>query len=158
MDLVVPVVITILIRDGKVLFIRRAGKTFTGLLSLPGGKIDFGETIEEAALREFQEETGIQASFTSHLATIPEHIIEKGRVIKHLIIHLCELEHIKQTHAKEFHPEWIGLEELDFRKEEITPSDYLMIKEILLPRKTGTYYSLMEKSPSGYIQKEFRKL
>ena len=158
MELVVPVAVSVLIKDGKVLFIRRRGETFAGLLSLPGGKIDYGETIEGAALREFQEETGIQANFTRHLATIPEHIVKDGRVIKHLIIQLCELEHLTDTPKREFRPEWVSLDELDSRRQDITPSDYLMIKNILIPGRIGFYYSLMEKSESGYIQKEFRRI
>jgi hypothetical protein len=36
------------------------------------------------------------------------------------------------------------------------PSDYLMIKRILLTGNRRGHYSLIEKTDSGYIQKEFR--
>lgn len=158
MNLVTPVAISIVLKDGKVLFIRREGKTFSGLLSLPGGKIDFGETIEETALRELEEETGVRSRFVRHLATIPEHIIEDGNVSKHLMIQLCELEHVDDVSEREFEPVWVGIDELDSRKGEITPSDYLMIKEILLKGNHVSHFSVIEKSGPDYTQKEFREI
>ena len=47
-------------RDGRVLMIRRAGEPGYGLWSLPGGYVDRGEVVEEAAAREVQEETGLE--------------------------------------------------------------------------------------------------
>ena len=47
-------------RAGLVLMLRRAGEPGYGLWSLPGGYVDRGEVVEEAAAREVQEETGLQ--------------------------------------------------------------------------------------------------
>ena len=46
----------------EILFIRRANKPFYGLFSLPGGKVESGELICEAAAREINEELGIDIS------------------------------------------------------------------------------------------------
>jgi 8-oxo-dGTP diphosphatase len=57
----VPVVAAALIDPaGRVLMQRRsAGKAHAGLWEFPGGKVEPGETLEEALLREIAEELGI---------------------------------------------------------------------------------------------------
>ncbi|QFU90879.1 NUDIX domain-containing protein [Amycolatopsis sp. YIM 10] len=47
-------------RDGEVLFLRRSEGTFHGgRWELPGGTVEPGEPLEEAAVREAAEETGL---------------------------------------------------------------------------------------------------
>ena len=49
--------------DGRVLIAQRpAGKTMAGLWEFPGGKVDRGETPEEALVRELHEELGIETA------------------------------------------------------------------------------------------------
>lgn len=55
-----PVVVSVILTKGsKVLLGKRKNNTGAGLLSTPGGRVEFGETILEAASRELKEETGI---------------------------------------------------------------------------------------------------
>ncbi|MCB1511842.1 MAG: NUDIX hydrolase [Hyphomicrobiaceae bacterium] len=49
-------------RDGMVLLAERGKQPSAGLWSLPGGHVEAGETVREAALREVGEETGVRAS------------------------------------------------------------------------------------------------
>lgn len=51
----------ILISNGKILLIKRGSEPGKGLWSIPGGAIEAGENIYEAAQRELYEETGINA-------------------------------------------------------------------------------------------------
>jgi len=48
-----------LVRDGKVLLIKRAYDPYKGLWTLPGGRLEPGESIEQCAAREIAEEVGI---------------------------------------------------------------------------------------------------
>src|ERR1700742_4709165 len=47
-------------RDGKVLLLRRAKSLGTGFYSLPGGRVEFGESLATALHREVDEETGLR--------------------------------------------------------------------------------------------------
>lgn len=55
--------------DLKILLIQRSGKPFAGMWALPGGFVDMGETLEQAAKRELQEETGIARLYLEQLYT-----------------------------------------------------------------------------------------
>lgn len=51
--------------DGRVLLAQRPpGKTLAGLWEFPGGKVEPGETPEEALIRELREEIGIETKAT----------------------------------------------------------------------------------------------
>src|SRR6201999_1011168 len=48
-----------IIRDGKVLIVRRARPPARGVFTLPGGGVEVGENLVEAVVREVVEETGL---------------------------------------------------------------------------------------------------
>lgn len=54
--------LAVVIRDGAVLLVRRRNPPDEGLWGFPGGKVEFGETVEQAAIRELAEETTVIAS------------------------------------------------------------------------------------------------
>jgi ADP-ribose pyrophosphatase YjhB (NUDIX family) len=47
-------------RDGKILLVRRARSPAKGFYSLPGGRVEFGETLHQALHREVDEETALK--------------------------------------------------------------------------------------------------
>ena len=47
-------------RDGKILLVRRARSPTKGFYSLPGGRVEFGETLHAALHREVSEETALK--------------------------------------------------------------------------------------------------
>lgn len=52
---------TVVIRDGAVLLVRRAKPPSEGVWAIPGGSVELGETLQQAAERELFEETGVRA-------------------------------------------------------------------------------------------------
>lgn len=71
-----PPSVTVLVRDGdgRVLMVRRADN---GLWSIPGGKLELGETIAECGRREVEEETGVRVEVTGLVGVFsdPGHVI-----------------------------------------------------------------------------------
>lgn len=53
--------IAVVMRGIQVLLVRRANPPDAGLWGFPGGKIDQGEPLFDAAIRELAEETGVSA-------------------------------------------------------------------------------------------------
>lgn len=89
----IPAVISVVIREGDVLLVRRANPPDAGRWGFPGGKIEAGESVEDAAVRELLEETGVrgepQRVFTAVDAFDRD---ERGELRQHfvLIAVLCE--------------------------------------------------------------------
>lgn len=49
----------VIFREGKILLVRRARSPAKGFYSLPGGRVEFGESLHTALHREVDEETGL---------------------------------------------------------------------------------------------------
>lgn len=67
--------------NGDLLFTQRAVEPCRGEWTLPGGFIELGETAEEAALRELQEETNLRASSVELLGVSTKQSPHAGAVM-----------------------------------------------------------------------------
>lgn len=49
----------VVVHDGRLLMVKRGAGARVGEWAVPGGRQEFGETLEQAAVREVAEETGL---------------------------------------------------------------------------------------------------
>ena len=125
--------------NGELLFTRRAIEPHLGKLDLPGGFIDPMETGEQAAIREIQEELGIQIHSLRYFCSYPNEYIFSGYSVFTLdMAFLAKTENLHQMTAMDdissfefIKPKEVDLDEL--------PS--ISMKNILneLIEREGTY-------------------
>ena len=72
-------------------------------------------------------------------------------------MNICQLEAltIKLSHSNEGTVDWYDLKKIEFMEKEIIPSDFAMIKHLIL-KKTKTYYDcVLEKVGHKYLLRKF---
>lgn len=65
----------VIIENDAVLLLKRRKSPEAGYWSIPGGRVEFGETVEAAIVRELKEELGCDATVVRHLG-VTNHIVE----------------------------------------------------------------------------------
>jgi mutator protein MutT len=111
----VPVV-RLIIRNGRgeVLILRRAGTAHgQGGWCLPGGKVDYGETVEQTVRKELREETDLecgQASFLFYQDSLPP---QPGQMHCLNLYFECAVSGDVKLNPESSEWAWIGPDELD---------------------------------------------
>jgi 8-oxo-dGTP diphosphatase len=72
----------VIIKDGKIVLIKRKEEPFQGQYALPGGFVEYGETVEAALRREVLEETGLIVEVNSLVGIYSDpHRDPRGHVV-----------------------------------------------------------------------------
>ncbi len=106
----------VVLSDQRVLLIRRGKQPLVGRWSIPGGTVEWGETLEQALVREMAEETGLEVE-PQELLTVFDWIEREGdRVVFHYVIadYLCRcLSGTARAGSDALEVRWVGPEELE---------------------------------------------
>ena len=125
--------------NGKILMIRRKSKTYNDFLALPGGYVDYGESVENAVKREVLEELGLTATPLDILGVYSQPKRDpRGHVIS--IVFVCSFSGDINAgdDAKSF--EWLSMQDLD--KEKLAFDHSQILKHYMNWKiEKGTYWS-----------------
>ena len=116
----------VLVRDGRVLLTRRtSAQHLPGLWEFPGGKLEDGESPEEALVRECREECGIEVA-VDEILDVTFHRYPDKQVL--LLFYRCawlggEVQHLQVAdHA------WVAPGELD--RYALPPADVAVVAKV----------------------------
>lgn len=133
--------------QGRVLLMQRLpGKHLAGLWEFPGGKVEPGETVAQALMRELEEELGIEVLGSTPLISIPWRYPEKS-VRLHA---LCVTAWNGEPRAREGHPlRWVAVRDMDAAR--MPAADAPILVALRLP----PYYVISEKGSGSFFERCF---
>jgi len=142
-----PIVAVLLaiVKEGKVALVKRNKHAYRGHWAIPGGKVRFGESAEEAVKRTCQKEMGLEPKYMEYVATIQEIVSENGADKHHFIFLLYKVKTKGELKNAKFFP---------FSKlpRKIVPSDIRMLRIA----KAGIFTSILVEQ-RGKLRQAFFK-
>lgn len=83
----------VVVREGRVLLVRRGSEPLKGQWSLPGGMLELGESLAQGVAREVKEETGLDVEVVELVEFLDRIHREGARVRYHYVIadYLCRV-------------------------------------------------------------------
>ena len=82
----------VIVQDGKVVLVKRRFEPLAGQWSLPGGRLELGETLEAGLAREMLEETGLEVEVGPVVDVFDRILLDPERSVRYhyvLIDYLC---------------------------------------------------------------------
>ncbi len=157
---VVPIVITILKHQEQYLFIQRKKPPYENLWSLVGGKLEVGEHIKEAAIREIMEETGTNSVEKYQLrGFVSERLVDSsGTLIAHFHIYVgyAEIDSFS-SYSREGMLALFSEDEISAQSDVFLPSDLRMFSEFLHPTSVNIFHEAELVRDDGYHLTYYRR-
>jgi ADP-ribose pyrophosphatase YjhB (NUDIX family) len=153
-----PVVLGVVINQKNLLLIKRNFLPFTGLWGMPGGKVHFGEHLDEAIIREVYEECNIKTRWIKLCGVVTETLRLNRNTKLHYLLHVCKLKPLsfEIKPSKEGNGQWFTLEKIAELKKIMIPSDFVMLNRLVINEPKKFYYRCeVEKNSKGYLIRNF---
>jgi ADP-ribose pyrophosphatase YjhB (NUDIX family) len=153
-----PVAVAAVLSAKGILLIQRAQQPFAGLWGMPGGKVHAGEHLDEAIRRELREEAGIRTRFDGLCGVVTERLMSGRELRGHYLLLVCRLRalSVDVRPSPEGLLEWMPVPALPAFKDEIIPSDLLMLERLVLREPRQSFYRCVVAERRGaYRVKRF---
>ncbi|HET9174279.1 MAG TPA: 8-oxo-dGTP diphosphatase [Candidatus Saccharimonadales bacterium] len=99
-------------RDGELLLAMKKRGFGAGRWNGVGGKVEKGETISEAAVRECDEEIGVQAEHFS-LVAVHDFLFPEGEDMR-VFVYTCDQWSGEPVETEEMRPQWFSLDAIPY--------------------------------------------
>ncbi len=107
----------VIVQDGKILLVKRGVEPAKNRWSIPGGMVELGEKVQDAVIREVEEECGLNVEIARLMDVVDSITVdEEGRVQFHFVI----LDFLAQVKGGTLKPDddvsdarWVLLEEVE---------------------------------------------
>jgi 8-oxo-dGTP diphosphatase len=106
----------VLKKDNKFLLVQENQSPSYGLWNLPAGRVDVGETLEEAAVREAKEESGYDIKIIGQLGIYHE---SPERAVKHIYAAEITGGDLKFPKDEILDAKWFALEEIKLMQDKL---------------------------------------
>jgi mutator protein MutT len=131
----------VILECGKVVLVKRRFEPLAGQWSLPGGRLELGETLEAGLAREMVEETGLEVEVGPVVDVFDRILLDPERKVRYhyvLIDYLCRpvggvLSHGSDVAAAEY------VEPADLDRYRLTPKATSVIEKALAIARTHTW-------------------
>ncbi len=135
------VTLVYLINDNKILLAMKKRGFGEGLFNGVGGKVEFGETPEQAAIRETKEEINVDiVDFDKRADIIFDEYIKNKPEIVHMHVFTASKWQGTPTESEEMAPKWFNSNKLPFSK--MLPDDPFWLPQVLLGQKVAAKFKI----------------
>ena len=155
----IPVVLGAVISANRLLLIKRNFLPFVGLWGMPGGKINFGEHLDQAIIREISEECHIKTEWIELCGVVTENLHINKSQSMHYLLHICKLKPTSFVikSSNEGNVQWFEFYKISRLKRLMIPSDFIMLQRLVLTKPKKLYYRCEVISYNNQYQiKSFR--
>lgn len=113
----------VLQKDGRFLLVQEKQPKVYGKWNLPAGKVDEGETFEQAAVREAKEESGFDVKLGDHILVLHQ---SADRPALHAYAAEIVGGELKFPEDEIMDAQWFSLEEIKTMKDELRNQEYIL--------------------------------